>query len=377
MTSGRVRTAVYLLAWVIIGLIAIDVLINVLFAYPRDPKVTNPSMLRQYFEYGRSTEGQLRRMTRENPSETAPITLTGWYAPLRAVEFPEKSPGSIVTIYGMSHAVGLGYALGRVSDRFTPRIVGAPGASTNWSYGAYLRDRGGGKSRAVVLAFMSQNLPMIAAMSPMTWTLDLPMPYTADRFYLANGSLQVIHPPYESFAQYVETFDDPVEWSAARRFFSENDPFYNNLIFSSSILDHSALLRLLRRAYEQSYLRSRRRAVLDQTGFRPDSEAVRISHAIIHQFVIQARRDGMIPVIYIVNNLGYSDYAFQALSPELRADHVPYLSSHVIASPNDPREYLPDSHFTEEVNDKLANALVKVIEKAEASQVAVVSAATP
>src|SRR5262249_15514586 len=155
-------------------------------------------------------------------------------------------------------------------------------------------------------------------------------------------------PPYESFAQYVETFDDPVKWWAARRFFSENDPFYNNLIFSSSILDHSALLRLLRRAYEQSYLRSRRRAVLDQTGFRADSEAIRIARAIIHQFAIQARRDGMIPVIYIINNLGYSDYAFQALSPVLRADDVPYLSSHVIASPNDPREYLPDSHFTEE-----------------------------
>ena len=57
-------------------------LINILFAYPSDPKVTNPSRLRLYFEYGRSTEGQLSRMTRADRTRTAPITLSGWYDPL-------------------------------------------------------------------------------------------------------------------------------------------------------------------------------------------------------------------------------------------------------------------------------------------------------
>src|SRR6266851_8783748 len=101
---------------------------------------------------------------------------------LQVQEYPAKSKNPVVTIYGMSHAVRLAHALGRTSDRFTPRTVGAPGASTNWSYGAYLRDRGGGKSRAVVLAFMSQTFPMITTLSAMTWTFDLPMPYTSDRF---------------------------------------------------------------------------------------------------------------------------------------------------------------------------------------------------
>jgi hypothetical protein len=83
---------------------------------------------------------------------------------------------------------------------------------------------------------------------------------------------------------------------------------------------------------------------------------------MIHEFAIRARSDGMIPVIFIANNLGYSDYLFKALNPALQADHVPYLSSHTIVSPDDPRGYLPDSHFTDEVDDKLARALVKVIE---------------
>jgi hypothetical protein len=348
--------------WVCISLVVIDVLINLVFAYPSDPKVTNPSHLRLYFEYGRSTEGQLARMTRADRTETAPITLSGWYDPLEVQDYPAKAQNPIVTIYGMSHAVRLGQALSRTSDRFTPRTVGAPGASTNWSFGAFLRDRGGGKSRAVVLAFMSQNFPMITTLSAMTWTFDLPMPYTSDRFYLDGDHLGVIHPPYTSFEQYVAAFSDPAKWSAARDYFAKYDTMYNDFILRASILDHSSLFRLIRRAYAQRVLRNARNAILTADGFRSDSEQVKVARAMIHEFAQRARGDGMIPVIFIANNLGYSDYLFKALSPALQQDNVPYLSSHTIVSPDDPRGYLPDSHFTDEVDDKLARALVKVIE---------------
>jgi hypothetical protein len=69
----------------------------------------------------------------------------------------------------------------------------------------------------------------------------------------------------------------------------------------------------------------------------------------------------MIPVIFIANNLGYSDYLYRALQPVLDADQIPYVSSHTILSPNDPRGYLPDSHFTDAVDDKLARELERVI----------------
>jgi hypothetical protein len=360
----RVASALQVPLWVCVGLVAIDVLINIVLAYPSDPKVTDPPKLRLYFEYGRSTEGQLSRMTRADKAQTAPITLSGWYEPLEVEEYPAGSQNSIVTIYGMSHAIRLGRALGRTSDRFTPRNVGAPGATTNWSYGAYLRDRGGGKSRAVVLAFMSQNLPMITTLSAMTWALDLPMPYTSDRFYLDDGHLGVIHPPYTSFEQYVATFGDPAKWSAARDYFAKYDSMYNDFIMRASALDHSSLFRLVRRAYGQRVLRNARNAVLTSDGFRSDSEQVQVARAMIHEFAQRARKDGMIPVIFIVNNLGYSDYLFKALNPALQADNVPYLSSHTIVSPDDPRGYLPDSHFTDEMDDRLARALVKVIESA-------------
>jgi hypothetical protein len=366
---GPAAAAIRVVAWVLIGLVTIDFLIDLLLAYPSDPRVTNPSPLRSYFEYGRSIEGQLSRMTRLDRSKTAPITLSGWYDPIVIEEFPSEQEKPIVSFYGMSHAVRLGFALARNSDGFVPRIIAAPGATTNWAYGAYLRDRGGRKSRAVVLAFMSQNFPMITSLSPMTWIFDKPMPYTADRFNLEDNQLRVIHPPYSSFDRYVESFNDPEKWSKVQEFFAENDPMYNSFMMRANILDYSSLFRLLRRAYGQRFLRDARKAVLDGSGFRTDSEQIKVARAIVHEFAIQARHDGMIPIIFIVNNLGYSNYMYEVLSPVLHAESIPYLSSHLIISPNDPRGYLPDSHFTDEVDDKLAGALVKLIENSDPSPV--------
>ena len=52
----------------------------------------------------------------------------------------------------------------------------------------------------------------------------------------------------------------------------------------------------------------------------------------------------------------------------MHADNIPYLSSDAIVSPNDPRGYLPDSHFTNENDDKLARALDRILEKGDNAQ---------
>jgi hypothetical protein len=348
--------------WLIVWLLAIDVIINVTFAYPSDPKNINPSHFRLYFDYGRSTDAKLARMTRPDASQTAPITLSGWYEPLRVEESWTTKPSKpILTFYGMSHTVRLALALQRISDQFETRIVAAPGATANWAYGAYLRDRGGGNSRAVILSFMSANFPMITTMSPMTWNIDFPMPYTADRFYLNHGQLRVTKPPYVSFEQFVKTFYDPHKWSVALESFAQNDSMYDPLIVKANVFDHSSLFRLLRRAYGQRVLRNVSSASLDQTGFHSNSEQVKVGQALIHEFAAHARSDGMIPVVFLVNNLGYSDYLFQALTPALEADNVPFLSSHLFVSPDDPRGYLSDSHFTDEIDNKLASGLINVV----------------
>ncbi len=120
------------LAWALLWLLVLDGAVNIAFSYPRDPKDLKPRALALYFDYGRSMEGRLRRGTRPDQAETAPITLSGWYDPLESHERPAGPGSTEVTIYGMSHAVRLADALHKVAPNYRVRSVGAPGASTNW-----------------------------------------------------------------------------------------------------------------------------------------------------------------------------------------------------------------------------------------------------
>ena len=56
--DSQVRYALATLAWIIGWLIVLDVLVDIAFRYPSDPRATNPSQLQLYFEYGRSAEAK-------------------------------------------------------------------------------------------------------------------------------------------------------------------------------------------------------------------------------------------------------------------------------------------------------------------------------
>jgi hypothetical protein len=349
------------LLWALLWLALIDAGAGFAFAFPSDVKNVNPGRLQLFFDYGRSMEGRVRRMTRADPKLTAPITMAGWYSPLTAVERPKKPGGETVTIYGMSHAVRLADALQRVSPLYNARSVGAPGAATNWAYGAFRRDTGNRRSKVVVLAIMSSTVPMITSMTPLTWNDSFPLPYTSDRFLLDGDRLKVVAPPYDSFTGYVAALEDPRKWSAAMDRVARYDPFYDPLLLRDTPLDHSTLVRMLRRAHANSRDRAAESAVLTARGFDANSEAIRLANAIASSFAADARRNGQLPVIYIVNNYGYGDQLHRALQDRLDRERIPYLSSDTVVDPFDPSNYLPDTHFTDANDDRLAEALDRLI----------------
>jgi hypothetical protein len=356
------RRGLVTFGWAMLWLVVLDVCVNLAFSYPSDPKALTPGALPLYFDYGRSMEGRLRRGTRADPAETAPITLAGWYDPLEADERPAKPGGTEVTIYGMSHAVRLADALQKVSPCYQVRSVGAPGASTNWSYGAFLRDKDNSRSGAVVLAIMSSTLPMILSPTPMDWNTSFAMPYTADRFMVTGQGLKRIPPPYESFEGYVQALYGP-SWNKALAQFAQNDPFFDPFLVRGTWLDNSTLVRLIRRAWSQRRDREWRTGVLTAEGYDPDSEPVQVANAIVADFARRARSKGLLPVIYVVDSFGYGDQLYRALASTLARDHIPYIATHDYIDPMDPRGYLPDSHFTDDNDLKLAGQLQRVLDE--------------
>jgi hypothetical protein len=363
-SGGKVRHKTWrTLVWAMIWILILDVAVNIAFAFPSDVRNTNPDRLQLFFDYGRSMEGRLRRMTRTDPEKTAPITLAGWYDPLKVLDRPAKPGGQTVSIYGMSHAVRLADALQKKSALFSVRSIGAPGAPTNWAYGAFRRDRSGKKSQVAVLAIMSSTLPMITSVAPMTWNESFPLAYTSDRYKLQDGRLKTINPPYESFANYTTALQDPVKWQASLQHMARNDPFYDPLLFNATALDNSSLIRMIRRAWGTARDREIEGKVITARGFDKDSEAVLLANAIIAQFAKDARKDGIIPVIYIVNNYGFSNQLYLALKDGLQKNSIPFLSSDQFIDSSDPSNYLPDTHFTDKNDERLAVALDSLIRK--------------
>lgn len=358
------RKAFATVAWTLLWLLAIDFAANVLFAYPRDPRNTQPNAVALYFDYGRSMEGRLRRATRADPAAAAPITQAGWYEPLVATRRPPKPDGVEVTIYGMSHAMRLADALQTESDRYSVRSVGAPGATMNWAYGAYLRDQDKGSSKVAILAVMSSTLPMIVSPAPMDWNTSFALPYTADRFVAGDGGIKRLPPPYDSFREYVRTLDDPAAWERANAWFARHDPYYDRFLVRETWLDNSTMFRLIRRALAQRRDRALRDGARDGAGFRPDSEAVRVANALIADFARTARANGQVPVIYAVDSMGYGDDLYRVIAGTLQREKVAYLSTHTVIDPQDPTAYLADSHFTDENDRLLARAMAQVIDRA-------------
>ena len=359
---GKFTTIV---AWIIGYLLIIDLGINVIFPYPKDPRNISPSALALFFEYGRSVEGKLARMTRRTDNESAPILMSGWIGnpQVKTVSGIERETSTpTITVYGMSHALQLADDMAKLGPSAKIRSFGAAGAIPSWSYAAYLSDRKQYHSDVVVLSIMTIGVPFICTTSGTTNHFDSVWPYTYPRLVQHNGSLGSLSPPFISLSGYREYFYDSTKWRSYKHWLKENDKYYDSILYRKTILDKSSIFRMLRRAYAYSSRRKKQAEVYDErNGFNQESEEVKILLTIIENFAKDARNDDSLPVIYIINNLFTGSHLYDLLANTLKNNDIAFLSSHEICAPNDPRNYLPDTHFVPEKNLELAKAMLEVV----------------
>lgn len=349
-------------------LILIEIVINILFHYPEDTHNINPSFLQSYFEYGRSVEGKLRNMTRLTEAESAPRVYGGWLNSNKYKSVPSKTskPGeALIALYGMSHTHELWEAISKTDKRFLVRGFMSAGAPPNWSYAAYEFDRGRHKADVVILGILTDTVPFITSTTGMTAFFDSSFPYTIPKYTVKNDKLFVAHPPFYDAKSYIEYFYDKSKWNNYRSWLSENDKYYDPLLFKKSVLDYSAFFRLLRRAYSEREKHGHLKEVYNtKTGFIENSEEIVILRTIVKTFAESAREDNIIPIIFLVNSKGGGDHLFRVLKPVLDVHKIPYLSTHLICPPDDPRVYRADnSHFITLKNMQLAKEMIKIIEK--------------
>jgi hypothetical protein len=209
---------------------------------------------------------------------------------------------------------------------------------------------------------MTIGVPIICTTTGMTNHFDRVWPFTYPRLVLDEGALVPLWPPFTTLSGYRSYFFDTSKWKSFLRWLKENDKYYDARLFRKTILDESSVFRLIRRAYAYSLQREKEAEVYDaRHGLNPESEEVRILLAIIRDFAEKARRDHSLPIIYAVNNYSTGTHLFDVIEGTLEEFDIPFLSSHTICAPNDPRNYLPDEHFTPALNIEMAKAMLKVI----------------
>jgi hypothetical protein len=354
-------------AWIIFYLVIIDISINIIFRYPRDPHNINPTFLQSYFEYGRSVEGKLAIMTRHSEEESAPRVSGGWLKSDRLASLPDKATKAdevLIALYGMSHTKGLWEAIQRIDEKFLIRGYMGAGAPPNWAYAAYELDKNKHKADVVILGIMTESVQIVTSTTGMTAYFDLSYPYTFPRYRVTDGNIIGTTPPFLDAKGYIEAFYDEIKWEKYRDWLKQNDKYYDPLLFKKSVLDNSAFIRLLRRAYSQKKYHEMSADIYNNSGFIVNSEEVITIRHLVKTFADSARRDKIIPIIYIVNTKGQGDNLFRVLEPVLTKEKIPYLSSHIICPPDDPRVFLSEnSHFTLDKDIELAEEMISIIKR--------------
>jgi hypothetical protein len=345
-------------------LVALDVAINVLFPYPTDPLNTSPGAMQLYFDYGRSIEGKVVRQMGATDDTTAPIARVGWLdAHLGQGEAVRPASGKevLVAIYGMSFAERVGKAMERVDPNITLRMIAGPSAPPNYSFAAYEADRGHHQANVAILGILASSVKGMGAMTGMTWGAEVPAPYMFPKYKLENGELQPIKPKIQSLSQFRTALSNPQQRDALVDQLRANDQFFDSFVFEKNLLDSSAIVRMLRRAWAKSHQDSITSQIYTPTGFNPNWEQVPVLKRMVEEFAASAKQDGKLPIVLLFNDQGYDDHLYQLLKPTLEQNKIPFVSSHEIAPATDRSNFVPDGHFIPTVDERMAEKVLALV----------------
>lgn len=361
----EIREVIAVSAWVVVCLVALDVAVNMLFAYPKDPTSLDANSLAAYFDYGRSIEAKVRRLVGPTDSTSSPRAKDGWigYARRdRLPDKPERDDGTLGTICGMSFTNQVAFAMERIDPRLTLRRLSGPSAPASHTYANYVIDRGG-RSKFVIFGVLASAVRGMAAMNGMTWRFDGPSPYTYPRYHPLPNTLGANWPSVRSLDALRTCLADRSQWDAYLRELSLKDEYYNPLLFRQNLTDASVFMRMIKRVLAQRHEDEVTRRLHSPTGYPANSEEIRTVRVLLTSFAAMARSDGKLPLVLLLNDQGYADHLYRELHATLELAKIPYVSTHEICPATDPRNFGPDNHFTAACNREIAQRVIDEIHR--------------
>jgi hypothetical protein len=349
--------------YTLLSLIALDVAINVLFRYPADPLNTNPGSFNLYFDYGRSLEAKIFRQLGKTDSQSALIAQAGWLDTQGQDEPTQPKAGSdmLVALYGMSFSNQVGDALQKIDPKITTRMIAAPYAPPNHSFAAYQQDRPRHSAKVVIFGILASGVQGLDSMTGMTLGGEVPAPYTFPQYDLVKGQLKPVSAKIQTLAQLRTARDNPQQWQAFVNQLAERDRFYNPLTFQQNLIDQSAILRTARRAWAKKQRDQVSQSIHTSAGFNPQWRQIPVLQQMVTEFAAEAKQDGALPIVLLIQDQGYDDHLFNVLQSTLAQTGIAYVSTHTIAPTSDRQNFVADGHFTTAANQRIAAKVLEVI----------------
>lgn len=361
----RIVVAAWTLAW--LGLFDLGVAATLAVIDGRAPALAG---LVNLFDYGRSVPGKLARWI-EQPDAPGALFDVGWRsdAVARSAErFAADDPaaGPVIRGYGMSFLNQMLTAAQEIDPALRLDLHAGPSAPPNYVYALFQDDRDQRRPGDVaVLGILSSALPALAAMSNRTWLFEQPAPFTYPVYRPEGDGLRRVEPLIDGAAAERTAMADPDLGARWRAQLSQEDAFYGPAAFALPQLDASPFLRLVRRSLATASIAAREADILAPGGPFPVDETLR---RLALGFAAEARAEGVIPVVALVQTRDASDRDLRALlAPLLAAEGIAYVATADVADPRTAANFVPDGHFTAAVNQRLGRAFLDAAAAARAA----------
>jgi hypothetical protein len=346
-----------------------DLVCGVVARPPRNPNSPG-NAIQTYFSYGTSIETKLRRQLGPAPGKEAAILKAGWLP--ETCDTPNKAADPRgVSIYGMSFSRRVADHLATLDPTLRIANFGGPGASLNHSYACFLRrtEAGIDGNQTQVLGILAGSVRRMDTMSGTSTSFEQPQPFAYPRFLLRDGALTRIDPPIDGIAGLRRVLADHRSWAAYIEGLTRADRFASPFLADYSFVDHSVVLRMLRRAWGQRYLNGLTDEIRGPTGrFEGDPELVPTMQAMLIDFAKRTRSHGQRPIVLLFEDRGYDHALRDTLVPTLQANGIPFVLSADIAPATDAGIFLPDGHFLPSIDRDIARAALPLIDPAAPPQ---------
>lgn len=354
-------------AWSLAGfafvIASFDLCVKLSCAIPKGEQYPQTA-LQRYFSYGESIERKLIRTVGSVGQHPADIIRAGWIpTEVRKPPSDWDAGGMKIVFYGMSFTNRIAAQLDEMRPDLAILTRAGPAAPLSHSYALFNADSYRSEAKYVVVGILSSSIPYMQGMSGLGFTPENPAPYTYPKFVANDDKLTRVDPIINSRDEFIEAFrSNAPEWNDHLHLLQQRDPYWSDILYYKSIVDQSATLSLLRRAWGKHHIESvTARVYSAEHGYNTRNETMAAIPLILDDIHRRCASDRQHLIVILLHARGEPNNLDHWLRPELEASGITVVSTSDFFDSTDGLNFESDGHYLPSLDAELARRVRDII----------------